>query len=238
MKRFFIEQNLQVNTCVLLEGEIYNQMVNVLRLRENEQVILFNGYTYDYICTILKINKKNAEVFVESEILNTKNPRVNITLFQALVKGEKFELITQKITEIGAKALVPVKTEFVEVKENTTKLNRLPKITQEACKQCGRSVPVEIENIMSFDKMIEELSNFDEVYFAYEKEQKPLEIKPIEAKNIAIVVGSEGGFSEQESLKLSKLKNVKTISLGRRILRAETAAITLTNTIMFLTQEN
>ena len=99
MKRFFIEQNLQVNTNVLLEGEIYNQMVNVLRLRENEQVILFNGCTYDYICTLSKINKKNVEVFVESEILNTKNPRVNITLFQALVKGEKFELITQKITE-------------------------------------------------------------------------------------------------------------------------------------------
>ena len=78
--------------------------------------------------------------------------------------------------------------------------------------------------------------NLIEMYIHTMNSSLYLEIKPINAKNIAIIVGSEGGFSEQESLKLSKLQNVKTISLGSRILRAETAAITLSSTIMFLSE--
>ncbi len=236
MKRFFIEKELLENDQLILEDELYNQIVNVLRKSKGDKIILFNGSECDFVCEIVEILKKKAVISVLKKQKNLANPQINITLFQALVKGEKFELITQKITEIGASALVPFTSTFCDVKESTTKINRLPKITQEACKQCGRSIPVKINNIVKFDEMLKMLYSFDKVIFAYEKANLPLKIEPINVQKIAIIVGSEGGFSEEETGKINALKNVQTISLGKTILRAETAAITLCSTIKFLTE--
>lgn len=235
MKRFFIEQDLNLNETLLLQDDLYNQIINVLRMNKGDQFVLFNGSCFDYVCEILDVQKKKLEIKVLSKQENLANPKINLTLFQALVKGEKFELITQKITEIGVSSLVPFTSTFCDVKENTTKISRLPKITIEACKQCGRSVPVVINEVVKFNKMCEMLQNFDKVIFAYEKATEPLKIEPIKAQNVAIVVGSEGGFSEEEAKQLASLQNVQTISLGSTILRAETAAITLSSTVKFLT---
>ena len=234
MKRFYLEKELAVNEQLILEDDLYNQIINVLRMNKGDKLILFNGSELDYVCEIFEILKKKVVINVLSAEKNKANPIKNITLFQALVKGEKLELITQKITEIGVSKLVPFVSTFCDVKENTAKINRLPKITIEACKQCGRSIPVEICEPIKFNKVLELLQGFDMVVFAYEKADKPLNIEAINAQNIAIVVGSEGGFSENEAQSIAGLKNALTISLGNTILRAETAAITLSSTIKFL----
>ena len=237
MKRFYLEKDLTQNQEIVIEDDLYNQMINVLRMNKGDEFILFNGSEFDFVCEIIEVQKKKLIIKVLTKKENTANPKVNITLFQALVKGEKFELITQKITEIGVSNLVPFTSTFCDVKENTTKINRLPKITIESCKQCGRSIPVKINEVVKFNKMCEMLTGFDIVIFAYEKAQKPLKVEPIMAQNIAIIVGSEGGFSEEEARKLCAIKNVQMISLGSTILRAETAAITLSSTIKFLSQK-
>ena len=237
MKRFYVERELNIGDELVLEDDLYNQIINVLRMNKGDEFVLFNGTEYDFVCVISDILKKKLVINVKNSEINTANPKINITLFQALVKGEKFELITQKITEIGISNLVPFTSTFCDVKENTTKINRLPKITIEACKQCGRSVPVNINEVVKFDKMCEMLKSYDLVVFAYEKAENPLKIEPIKEKNIAIIVGSEGGFSQEETKKLCALNNVQMISLCSTILKAETAAITLSSTIKFLSQK-
>ena len=135
---------------------------------------------------------------------------------------------------MGISKFVPFYSEFCQVKPNTTRLDRLEKISIEALKQCGRSKKLEIKEVISFNDLINELEDYDEVIFAYEKATSPLNLETLKNKNnIAIIIGSEGGFSEKEANALTSLKNIKTISLGKRILRAETASIALSTLVLF-----
>lgn len=239
-RRFYVDKELKVNDNIIFDGEDYNHIMNVLRFKLNDELIVCNGDGFDYYTTLIEINKKSCKFLVQSKQLNESETKSQVDVFQALVKGEKFELISQKLTELGVNALIPFTSEFVQVKENTTRLNRLEKISIEAVKQCGRNRPIKISSILSFSQMLDKLKEYDLVVFAYERSKNELnydEIKNYYGKKIAIVVGSEGGFSTQEEEKILKIKNTKEISLGKRILRAETANICLTGVIMYLLKE-
>lgn len=244
-RKFFIEseKSFELGQQFNVDGYEFNHIVNVLRYNIGDEICVINGSGTDYFCKIKEICKKYIVLKVVDMKDNNSETISNVTMFQALVKGEKFEFIIQKLTELGVKNFVPFESEFCQVKKNTTKLARLEKISIEALKQCGRSKKVEISDILSFDEMIEKLKNFDKVIFAYEKSNEELKKEDFfncEGKlvsNVAIIVGSEGGFSERENEKISKLNNVKQVSLGNRILRAETASISLTSVVMFLLNE-
>jgi len=238
MKRFFINNIiLQKNSTYELTKDEYNYIVNVMRLRQGDEIVLNNNTEYDFFCVIKEVQKNKLVIEVKQEVKNKNEPKINLTVCQALVKGDKFELITQKIVELGANALIPFTSTFTVVKDNTQKTERLQKIAEQASSQCGRSKTLQIEEIVSIKNLPSLLKEYDLVLLAYENDTTSLSKTLTEyktAKNIALIVGSEGGFSvdEVEFLK-ANVKNIKTVSLGSRILRAETASIALTTVIMY-----
>jgi len=230
MKKFFARK--QENQFIFEGDELAH--FNVLRCKVGENILCLCG-EYDYLCEVESVTKKMAVANIVSKSKNTKNPRVNITIFQGLVKGEKADLIVQKLTELGISELQFFESNFTIAKANNNKIDRLNKISAEACKQCGRSQILDIKECITFSKMIDQLKSFDVVFFANEK-QTDRDVKQIkEYKNIAIIIGSEGGFSDEEILKIYE-NGGKNFGLGSRILRAETAAICSASIIGYLAE--
>lgn len=229
MKKFFAKRN---NDRFEFEDDELNHF-NVLRCRIGEQIICLGDDGYDYLCEVDQIGKKKATAVIVSKELNKKNPKKKITVFQALVKGEKADLITQKLTELGVTKLVMFESKFAIAKANNNKISRLNKITQEACKQCGRSIPLEISENISFDQMLNQLDNYDIVLFANEKSTDRIEADLKQSQNVAIIVGSEGGFDDEEIQKIVAT-GAKEFGLGSRILRAETASIAMSAIVGFI----
>lgn len=243
MSRKFYLENLshaKIGDIIQVDGEEFNHIILVMRKNIGDKICFIDGNGYDYEVAIIDVTKKYMTIKVINKTLSQKETQTKVTVFQALVKGDKFELIGQKLTELGVCKIVPFFSEYCQVKPKTTRLDRLEKISIEALKQCGRAKKVEIDSIKNFDEILQELKFFDLVLFAYENSSNNIDERELSAfagKNIAIVIGSEGGFSENETKMLSSLANLRTISLGKRILRAETASIALTSVVMFSTGE-
>lgn len=239
-RRFYINKQIEIDDKIVFEKEDYNHIINVLRFKLNDELIICNGSEFDFYCILTEIEKRSCSFLVTNKKVNNVEAKSTVDVFQALIKGEKFELLAQKLTELGVNKLVPFSSSFVQVKENTTRLNRLEKISIEAVKQCGRAKPLVINDIVKFNEILLMLKEYDLVIFAYENSKNNLDfslLKGFEGKKIAIVIGSEGGFSKQEEQALLNLENLKEISLGKRILRAETATIALTSAVMCLLNE-
>lgn len=234
MRKFYTNQNLD-NDRLSLEDD-YNHIVNVLRKKEGDTIILFNNNGYNYTFKIIKINKKNIELEFLERTQNFKENFCNITVFQSNIKSDNLELIIQKLTELNVDNLSLFNSEFTNIKLKEIKIDKLTKVSLEACKQCERSKSINLSFVGDFNKLLNELHKFDMVVFAYEKSDKNLKdifkTKNIK-KNVAIIIGPEGGFSETEKEKLIKLENVCEVSISKNILRAETASIMLSSILMY-----
>ena len=234
-KRFFIEKTDLNNGEIVLKDDEHMHLSKVLRLRVGDTVECFydGGNLLKCEITLITKNYSNLKVVGEEECYS--NPVTNITLFQGLPKLDKLELISQKLTEIGITKIVPFSSTFCVAKENLNKIDRLKKIIVSACKQCGRTQLTQVENPVKFKQMVESLNNYDLVVFANETQKAfslsqaltEAKAKLGEVKKVAYIVGSEGGFSREEIETLKQIENVKSISLGSRILRTETASIAL-----------
>ena len=234
-RRFFISEDCIDGDLCVVEGEEFNHIVNVLRLKAGDGVILCAGDGTDRKAEIIEIQKRRLLCKIHGVERNANEAGVSVTLFMALVKGEKMEFIAQKITELGAAELTPVYTRFTTVKPETARLNRLEKISAEAAKQCGRAKTLKINPVIKIDEIAPVLKEFDFVLFPYENEKniglKAALKKTGRAQKIAVVVGSEGGFSKDEAQALEKAGAVQC-GMGPRILRAETAAVTAVAAVM------
>lgn len=231
MKRFYLT-NQQFETRTV-DGDEFNHIKNVMRMNRGDEFIAFIGDEKDYICNILEIKKDRIVFDIVNERINSSNPKINISLFQALAKGEKLELVAQKTTEIGISNFYPLHTKNCDVKPNTTKTSRLEKIVVSACKQCGRSILPKIHPVSSVLESLTLFKDFDLVLFANETETDTrvydVLSKHKSAKNIALVIGPEGGFTPEE---IALYKSYTTsVSFGKRILRTETASIYLVSII-------
>lgn len=233
MRKFYTNQDLNVKNIVLEDD--YNHIVNVLRMKVGDSLYLFNGDGCDYTFRIEKINKKNIEAGFNSKKNNIKENVCKITLFQAFIKPDNLELIAQKLTELGVDEIALFNSDYTNMKCKETILEKLKKVSVEACKQCERSKMIDVSICGNLDSVIKRLNDFDSVIFAYEKSQNNLKrvISKCDAKNIAIIVGPEGGFSKEEKEKLIKLPNVKDVTISKNILRAETASIMLASIAMY-----
>lgn len=238
MKRFFINTNLEVGKTVKLDGVEHNHLKNVLRLKENDAVVLVCGDDYDYLAYINAVTKGDTTLTITDRVLNHANPHADVTVFQALVKSENMALIVQKLTELGVTTLVPFLSEFITSKDKTNKCQKLQEISNQSIKQCKRSKPINVTSVKTFNEVVESLKDYDVVIFANETEKSVnlSEIKLDKSQKVALIVGSEGGFSQSEIDALVK-NNAKSITMGNRILRAETAVISLTACVMFLMGE-
>ena len=243
-KRFYIEkenfitqkENIQIGDKIILSGEENNHFSKVLRGKVGDSAEFFYDGSDFYTATAIEVGKNTSVFEIVSISPCQSNPNISVTLFQGLPKLDKLELITQKLCEIGVIKIIPFISKFTIAKENSGKIDRLNKISISACKQCGRTKLLKVESPIKFDKMLEDISSFDMVIFANEKENekalKTLLQNNLNAQNIAIVVGSEGGFSDDEIQRLSK--NASSITLGKRILRTETAPIFISSMVFGL----
>jgi len=234
MKRFFSNEKIDVESNVEIEGIEHNHIKNVMRMSIGDELILVCGNEYDYYAKIIDISKGTTKLFVYDKKLNEFNPKKKLTVFQALVKTDNMSLIVQKLTELGVSNFVPFESEFITSKDKFGKVNKLQEVSNQSIKQCKRSIPMQICEIQSFKKVCEMLSQYDIVIFANETEDK-INLKDLDFshfENIAIIVGSEGGFSENEIQLLNEV-GAKSVSLGKRILRAETASISLASVVMY-----
>jgi len=234
MKRFYFNGKLEVSKSYKIEGIEHNHIKNVMRLNINDEIILVCGDEFDYFAKIVDISKGHTLVEIFDCKQNTYNSNNNVTVFQALVKSDNMTLIIQKLTELGVTNFVPFESRYITSKEKSGKTEKLQEVSNQSIKQCKRSIPMIVGNTLTFNNLVKELSNFDLIIFANECE-KTYDLKELNLKNyknIAIIIGSEGGFSQEEIDKLISV-NAKSITLGKRILRAETAAIALTSVVMY-----
>lgn len=244
MARRFIVENDNINSIddnnIIISGREVKH-IQVLRHNIGDEIII-----NDKIYSIVKMGREDITLKYEKEAPLIGIPKTNVTLYIALLKNDKLDFVIQKAVEIGVKKIVPFTSSNTIVKlDDKGKIKRkekLQKIAEEACKQCGRMDTVEIENITSFDNMCKRLSENNTVLFAYEASSISLkgklnDIKKREHTNIGIIVGAEGGFTTKEAQKLENIDNVECISLGSRILRAETAALNLLSIVLYEMEE-
>lgn len=224
MKRFFgqIEGKM-----ARVDGEEFQHLKTVLRLKNGDEIIVLDGSESEFECRIVDMKKDVAFCEVIREGKCRGLAQKNIVLFQALTKREKLELITQKAVELGVRKMIPFSSDFCVAKDSIGKKDRLEKIVRGACKQCECSVPMEIGDTLKFNQMIKEASKLDIVLFANERAGENFNFSSLKNfSNIGIIIGPEGGFSEKEKEEIIQ-SGAESITLGRRILRSETASIVL-----------
>jgi 16S rRNA (uracil1498-N3)-methyltransferase len=236
MRRFYAPpENFRGDGKITLDYEQTRHLRDVLRLREGENVFIFDGEGKEFSAAVEKIGKRETILKIIREV-NPRAPEsfLDLTLAVALLKGEKFDLVLQKAVELGVSRLVPLQTRRADVKlkddkEIEKKLERWRKIVFEAAKQCGRARVMRVENPQSFEKFIEkaaaENSEDESLVLFSERGGENFSALKTTEKFVA-VVGSEGGWEDAE-IELARESGFQIVTLGGRILRAETAAISL-----------
>lgn len=226
MLSIVVEKEKVLSGYILIDNSNdIKHIVNVYRLNVGEKLRVVDG-TYEYITSITKISKKEILVKIENKKEDIYSLNVNIDVAMALIKNDKMNLLIQKITEIGVRKIIPIKTERVVVKIDSKK-EKWDDIVKETMKQCRAVVKTEIEQLVDIKKL--DFAPYDKVIFLYEnsiKQEKIIDVVDKTDKNILCIIGSEGGFTENEVKSLQE-KGAIEISLGKRILRAETAAINI-----------
>lgn len=229
---FFVEQESRSGSYFYITGKDHNHIKNVLRMKEKER-FLVSCNNISSLCELCEINETQAVAeIIEENFQNTDLP-VKIYLFEGLPKSDKMELIIQKTVELGVHGVVPceMKRSVVKLddKKKKSKAQRWQAIAESAAKQSKRSFIPEVHDVLSFKDAVDFAQTLDLVLVPYEckdgmesTKRALSEIK--ENMSIGIFVGPEGGFEESEIAELSAIGG-KTISLGKRILRTETAAI-------------
>ncbi|MGM9857707.1 MAG: RsmE family RNA methyltransferase [Bacilli bacterium] len=226
MQRYFVGGNL--NNLSFSENDIFH-ITKVMRMKENDNIeVVCNEKCY--LCKIVSVNPFNVEII--EELKEDRELDVDVTLLYCLPKGEKLDLVVQKATELGVNHIIGVESSRTIVHYDSSKipskLERFNKIMKEASEQSHRLVTPSFDDILPFSKAI--LLEYDYKFIAFEEEYKNennlltlfKDVKP--NSKVCILVGAEGGFSKEE-VNLANKKGFINISLGKRILRSETAAI-------------
>ena len=240
MHRFKIEASSVVNDCAPLSREEAAHALRVLRLKDGDEVQALDGNGSAWRAILHVENGQDASLKLCETLRDTESPAM-VTLYMGIPKGEKMELIAQKLTELGAARLVPVRMERcvakIDDKDAEKKLVRFRRIVQEAQKQCGRTREMEILPPMSFANAMKALKEHELALTLWEEAEgyrltDAHNEKP-DAKDIAFVVGPEGGITADEAGQMAEA-GAKHVTMGPRILRAETAAVAGCAVIMSL----
>ncbi len=222
LRRFFALPE-EINGNKIFLASEYRHIAKVLRLRPGNEVVVTTGDGVDHFCRIESIGSDVVELSVTEFSQNPAELAADVTLFQGVIKGSGMDWLTEKAVELGVNGIVPFVSEHTVADCGEAKAQRLTKIAREATKQCGRARIVNVGAAVSFKQMCGMLGGFDDVIFCNERGGKPLSKASLGGKKIAVIVGSEGGFSQNEAQTLSEL--AQSVTLGKRILRAETAGI-------------
>ena len=241
MPKFFVDPASIQGSNIYITGDDVNHITKVLRLSENDIIMVCDGDGKDYKVSIRNLSKKEVVTEIMEEIPCLTEPPVKVVLFQGIPKASKMEYIIQKNTELGISEIVPVLTHRTVVKiedkkAETTKLDRWQKVALEAAKQCNRGrVPV-VSQPIRFYEALDRIAEMDIKMMPYEKENthalKTLLQSQTSPATIGILIGPEGGFEESE-VQEAQDKGISTVTLGPRILRTETAGASVLSILMY-----
>ncbi|MGI5960216.1 MAG: 16S rRNA (uracil(1498)-N(3))-methyltransferase [Massiliimalia sp.] len=224
---------------IILTGEDARHAGKVLRIKPGDPVTVSSSKGMDYECEVEYVTGQEVILKILSSAPNDTEPKTAVTLYQALPKGDKMDLIVQKAVELGVCRIVPVLTHRCvsrpDEKSMEKKRQRWQKIADEAAKQCGRGKLVPVCSLLSWKEAVNEAAGLETALLCYEKGGARLnQIVDEKAKEIGIFIGSEGGFEAEEVLDAEQA-GIKTATLGKLILRCETAPLAAIAVIMNIT---
>ena len=233
-KRFFVK-SAKIGQ-VKIEGDEHNHLSNVMRFKVGDEVILVCNDDYDYSGKIIEITRNYSIADVLQKRKNNANPSVQITAFVAVNKREPMSLMVRMLSELGVTDFVPITTKWTQAQDATEKLERYQKIADQSAKQCRRSKTLNVLGIKTLDEICSYINEFDTVLFAYEKENaynldQYFDANSNKYKNVAFIIGPVAGFDTDEAEKIVKSGAV-SVSLGKRILKADTACVAMASIIM------
>ncbi|HBR16846.1 MAG TPA: 16S rRNA (uracil(1498)-N(3))-methyltransferase [Deltaproteobacteria bacterium] len=242
MRRFFIEQLSDKEKMVLITGKELHHLKDVLRLKKGNDVIVFDGKGLEFAGIIETVSKNEARIIIEKKLNISRESQFEIILCQGLAKGEKTDLILQKTTELGASKIIPFVTSRVVTKlkgeQIAKKTQRWQYIALEAAKQCKRSIIPKIEKPTTFAEILSRWPADNKRYLKIipwegEKGNNLKDIlKSDKFSGCVALIGPEGGFSEVEVVEAKKAGFIP-VMLGPRILRTETASISVVAIIQY-----
>ena len=241
MHHFFVESTQIQENMITIEGTDLNHMKNVLRIKPGEQVEISDGSSIRYICELNEYEQERAKLHICDTVLDDVELPSRIYLFQGLPKSDKMELIIQKAVELGAYEVVPVVTKRAVVKldekKAAKKIARWNAIAEGAAKQSGRNRIPKVHDVMTFAEALKFAQELDVRLIPYEKAEGMDTMKSavdqIKAgQSIGVFIGPEGGFEETE-IEQAMEQKIIPVSLGKRILRTETAGFTILSILMY-----
>jgi 16S rRNA (uracil1498-N3)-methyltransferase len=228
----------QPGESVLIDGDNHDHLAKSLRMRIGEHLVVCDGRQTDYEAEIVEVGKNQTQIRLLSSQVNKAESPARITLYQGMPKGQKMDLIVQKSVEAGVASIVPIYTKrsIPQGSDKEKKSARWNRIALEAAKQSGRGIVPQVEEALEWKDTIGRLMEHELVLVAYE-EQKEQGLKAIlqqrpTPSSVGIIIGPEGGFDPEE-IAMLKSFGVHPIGLGPRILRTETAAITLLSMMVY-----
>lgn len=246
MHRFYVNPEQIIGDTVIINGSDVNHIKNVLRMKQGDEMVICNGQGKDCYCIINEVLEKE----ISAKTLSIKDTgtelKASITLFQGLPKKDKLELIIQKAVELGVTEIVPVMTKRVIVKledrkKEEKKLERWQAIAEEAAKQSGRGIIPVVRNVLKFKEAVDLAGKMDAAIVPYENAEDMQHTRDIfnelpKSGTIGVFIGPEGGFEESE-IELAKANHIIPVTLGKRILRTETAGLAVLSMLVLTLEE-
>ena len=239
MRRFFVDPSkISEANIIIDEKSDVSHIVNVLRMDVGDKLIVSDMSEFEYTSQISEISKNEIVLSILDKNYFSGEPEVQVTLFQGIPKSSKMDLIVQKTIELGVIKIVPfvsLRTSITKVKDvSPSKIERWRRIAAETVKQCRRGIVPEVANPLTIGAALDTISDFDLAIVLYELEDET-SLKDVlrdflsnnnnsTASNIAVIIGSEGGLERQE-IEALVLKGAKSVTIGNRILRTETAGL-------------
>ncbi len=246
MYRFYVDNSSIEENVIHVTGGDVNHIKNVLRMKLGEKLVICNGQGQEFYCIITKICDSKITVEIQEKKESESELKAKIYLFQGLPKKDKMELIIQKAVELGAFEVIPVmmKRTIVKLedkKKEQKKLERWQSISEGAAKQSMRGIIPTVSEVMTYQQAINKAKELDIALLPYECATGISRTKELidickEKKSIGIFIGPEGGF-EVDEVEVAKAAGIEAITLGKRILRTETAGLTILSNLMFALEE-
>lgn len=240
MHHFFVQPKDIDDRTVIIKGDDVRHITRSLRLNIEDEISVADGKGTKYLAELIEFN----EDFVKAKILEKfkveVEPKTKVTLVQGLPKSKKMDLIVQKCTEVGIQEIVPVDTKRTIVnlkpKKAQRRQERWQKIAEEAAKQSQRAKIPEVKELSKFNEIIDTFDEYDLVLIPWEDEDsqglKEVLLSNSNAEKIMIIIGPEGGLSAEEVVQV-KAAGAKSVTLGPRILRTETAGIATLSMVLY-----
>ncbi|MBE5922768.1 MAG: 16S rRNA (uracil(1498)-N(3))-methyltransferase [Lachnospiraceae bacterium] len=245
MYRFFVREDQIGEETITIYGADVNHIKNVLRMRVGEELLISASTEKEYHCKISELSKEEVICEITDIDGESKELPSKIYLFQGLPKSEKMELIIQKAVELGAFAIVPVEMKRcvvkLEEKKKDTRQKRWQAIAESAAKQAKRSIIPEVMPVMTYKQALAFAKQLDVILLPYEEAENMQMTRDVfsaikKGQSIGIFIGPEGGFAPSE-VEDAVAAQAKSITLGKRILRTETAGMTVLSILMYLLEE-